>query len=92
MAIGYDGKQISGYMGCYIALVDKFKANDPGVTKDTFVQLAKDLEVFRDANAALGFGQKAPLKGTSAKLGFPDMTGSEVQAILTKIRTTILKG
>lgn len=91
MALGYDGKPITGYMGAYIDLVEKYKANDAGVTKATFEQLLKDLEVFRETNSAMGFGKKASVEGESAKLNFPEMTASEVGALLAKLKTTILK-
>lgn len=91
MAVGYDGKPISGYMGVYIDVNSKYEANDPSVTKDTFVQLQKDLEEFRDKNGALGFGQKASIEGPSASLGFPPITPAEAQALLAKIKINILK-
>lgn len=90
MALGYDGKPITGYMGVYIDLNSKFEAND-GVTKATFEQLVTDLEVFREKNGSLGFGQKASVEGPSASLNFPPMTPSEVQALLAKIKINILK-
>ena len=70
MALGYDGKPITGYMGVYIDLNAKFEANDSNVTKATFEQLVNDLEVFREKNGALGFGQKASVEGESAVLNF----------------------
>ncbi len=91
MAVGYDGKPITGYMGVYLDMMEKFKANDPSVTKDTFVQLSKDLEAFRDKNGSLGFGQKAAIEGASASLGFPDITPSEAQAMLAKMKIFVLK-
>ncbi|MCF6148149.1 MAG: hypothetical protein E3K37_05770 [Candidatus Kuenenia sp.] len=91
MAIGYDGKPLTGYMGVYGDLVEKYNANDPSVTKDIFIQLVKDLEIFLDAHATDGFGSKSPVEGQSAGLGFPEITTSEAQALRTKIKTTILK-
>ena len=90
MALGYDGKPIGGYMGVFIDLQEKFKANDGSVTKETFEQLLKDVEAFRDKNATLGFGQKASIEGPSASLGFPPITASEAQAIFAKIKVSIL--
>ena len=86
MAVGYDGKPIGGYMGVYIGLAEKLNSDDQSVTKETFGQLLKDVEVFRDKNAALPFGKKAPLEGPSASLGFPDMTPSEAQALFAKLK------
>ena len=91
MALGYDGKPISGYMGVYIDLAEKLESDDTSVTKETFEQLLKDVEVFRDKNVTLGFGQKAPLEGPSASLGFPDMTTSEAQALFAKIKINVFK-
>ncbi|MGR3220648.1 MAG: hypothetical protein ACUZ8H_12665 [Candidatus Anammoxibacter sp.] len=91
MALGYDGKPISGYMGVYIDLAEKLESDDTSVTKETFAQLLKDVEVFRDKNVALGFGQKAPLEGPSASLGFPDMTAAEAQALFAKLKIHIFK-
>ena len=88
MAVGYDGKEIGGYMGVFIGLQDKLKAGDASVTKETFVQLLADVDVFRDAHATDTFGQKSPIEGKSASLGFPDITASEAQAIFAKIKTS----
>lgn len=91
MAIGYDGKPIGGYMGIYFDLVEKYKAGDTSVTKETFVQLKKDLEDFREKHTTAAFGQKSPIEGKSRGLGFPNITASEAQALLAKIKNTILK-
>lgn len=91
MAAGYDGKPIGGYMGVYLSIVERYKANDPNVTKETFVQLCADLMDFREKHACDAFGQRSPIEGKNASLGFPNITASEAQALLTKIKTTILK-
>ncbi len=88
MAVGYDGKEIGGYMGVFIDLQEKLKAGDQGVTKETFVQLLADVDTFRDAHCTAGFGEKFPIEGASASLGFPDITPSEAQAIFAKIKTS----
>ena len=46
MAVGYDGKEIGGYMGVFIDLQEKLKAGDQGITKETFVQLLADVDTF----------------------------------------------
>lgn len=91
MALGYDGKPITGYMGVFIDITNRYEASDGDITKETIEQLVKDIEVFRDKNVALGFGQKASLEGPSASLGFPPMTTSEAQAVFAKIKINLLK-
>jgi len=78
-------------MGVYGDLVEKYNARDASVTKNTFIQLVKDLEAFMDAHETDGFGSKSSIEGKSASLGFPKITTSEAQALRTKIKTTVLK-
>lgn len=83
---GYDGKAIAGWQGVFIALREKFEQKAPGVTKEMFFQLQKDLEAFREKHASAGFMDKNPIEGTSKQLGFPPISNSEAMALNTKIK------
>ena len=83
---GYDGQAIGGWQGIFIALREKFEKKDPGVTKETFIQLQKDLEAFRERHATAGVMDKNPIEGVSKKFGFPPISNSEAMALNTKVK------
>lgn len=89
MLTSYGGKPFTGFQAVFIALRERFEGDDPNVTRETFIQLQKDLDEFRAKYATAGFMEKHPLGGPSARLGFPPISTAEALAITSKIRMTL---
>ncbi|MFN3533533.1 MAG: hypothetical protein ACK41Q_13650 [Candidatus Brocadia sp.] len=90
MAIGYDGTQLGGYMGVLDNLIERYRKNDPAVTKEVFQQLYNDLRATRSKHPNASFEEKFPLEGKSSILGFPPMTEVQFMALESKIKMQIL--
>ncbi|MCF6153964.1 MAG: hypothetical protein E3K36_01675 [Candidatus Brocadia sp.] len=90
MAVGYDGAQLGGYMGVLDNLIDRYRKNDPIITKEVFQQLCNDLRATRAKYPNVSFGEKFPIEGKSCSLGFPPMTEVQFLALESKIKMQIL--